>query len=62
MIDLNEVWRPPIRYDLEEIRERLCAAAAEWLPQLFPQARLSLDRKTLRCADLSGCPCSAWPE
>lgn len=56
MIDLNEVWRPPVRYDLEEIRERLGATAAEWLPQLFPQARLSPDRKTLRCADLSGRP------
>jgi putative DNA primase/helicase len=55
-IDLNEVWRPPVRYDLAEIRERLCATAAEWLPQLFPQARLSPDRKTLRCADLSGRP------
>jgi putative DNA primase/helicase len=56
MIDLNEVWRPPVRYDLAEIRERLCATAAEWLPQLFPHARLSPDRKTLRCADLSGRP------
>jgi predicted P-loop ATPase len=54
MIDLNEVWRPPVRYDLEEIRERLCATAADWLPQLFPHARMSADRKTLRCADLSG--------
>jgi hypothetical protein len=56
MIDLNEVWRPPARYDLREIRERLCATAAEWLPPLFPHARLSADRKTLRCADLSGRP------
>ena len=56
MIDLNEVWQPPRRYDLNEIRERLCATAAEWLPPLFPQARLSTDRKTLRCADLSGRP------
>jgi putative DNA primase/helicase len=54
MIDLNEVWRPPIRYDLDEIRERLCATAADWLPPLFPQARISGDRKILRCADLSG--------
>jgi putative DNA primase/helicase len=54
MIDLNEVWRPPVRYDLEEIRERLCATAAEWLPQMFPHARMSADGKTLRCADLSG--------
>ena len=56
MIDLNEVWQPPLRYDLNEIRERLCATAAEWLPPLFGQARLSTDRKTLRCADLSGRP------
>lgn len=56
MIDLNEVWRPPARYDLAEIRERLCATAAEWLPPLFPHARMSADRKILRCADLSGRP------
>src|SRR5581483_3142163 len=56
MIDLNEVWRPPVRYDLGEIRERLSATAAEWLPPLFPHARMSPDRKTLRCADLSGRP------
>src|SRR6185503_1548650 len=54
MIDLNEVWRPPVRYDLEAIRERLCATAADWLPALFPHARMSADRKALRCADLSG--------
>jgi putative DNA primase/helicase len=56
MIDLNEVWQPPVRYDLGEVRERLSATAAEWLPSLFSQARLSADRKTLRCADLSGRP------
>src|SRR5689334_18127511 len=56
MIVLNEVWQPPVRYDLDEVRERLCATAAEWLPSLFPQARLSGDRKTLRCADLTGRP------
>lgn len=56
MIDLNEVWRPPARYDLAEIRERLSATAAEWLPPLFPHARMSADGKTLRCADLSGRP------
>lgn len=32
----------------------LCATAPDWLPPLFPQARLSFDRRTLRCADLSG--------
>jgi predicted P-loop ATPase len=54
MIDLNEVWRPPVRLDLDAIRERLCATAADWLPTLFPHARMSADRKVLRCADLSG--------
>jgi putative DNA primase/helicase len=56
VIDLNEVWQPPPRYDLAEVRARLAATARDWLPQLFPQARLSADRKTLRCADLSGRP------
>lgn len=56
VIDLNDVWQPPPRYDTRELRERLAAAAADWLPSLFPSARLSLDRKTLRCADLSGRP------
>jgi putative DNA primase/helicase len=54
MIDLNEVWQPPARYDLNAIRERLCATAADWLPAYFPHALMSADRKTLRCADLSG--------
>lgn len=56
VIDLNDVWQPPPRYDARELRERLAATAAEWLPSLFPAARMSLDRKTLRCADLSGRP------
>ena len=38
------------------MRERLAATARDWLPQLFPHARLSPDQKTLRCADLSGRP------
>src|SRR4051794_28893531 len=46
--------RPPV-WTLA-IREQLGATAAEWLPQLFPHARLSPDHKTLRCADLSGRP------
>src|SRR4051794_2544474 len=46
--------RPPV-WTLA-IREQLGATAADWLPELFPQARLSPDRKTLRCADLSGRP------
>lgn len=56
MIDLNDVWQPPARIDLAEVRERLGATAADWLPELFPQARLSADRRTLRCADLAGRP------
>jgi predicted P-loop ATPase len=56
MIDLNDVWQPLPRLDLREVRERLCAIADEWLPELFSQAKLSVDRKTLRCADLSGRP------
>lgn len=54
MIDLNDVWQAPARHDLDEIRERLAATAADWLPGLFPHARWSQDRRTLRCADLSG--------
>ncbi|MCB1379848.1 MAG: toprim domain-containing protein [Alphaproteobacteria bacterium] len=56
MIDLNEVWHPPHCHDLREIKEQLCATAPDWLPPLFPQARLSFDRRTLRCADLTGRP------
>jgi predicted P-loop ATPase len=56
VIDLNDVWQPPARLDLDAIREQLSATAADWLPGLFPQARLSVDRKALRCADLSGRP------
>ena len=56
MIDLNDVWQPPVRFDLAAVREQLMATAPDWLPRLFPQARLSPDRKTLRCADLSGRP------
>ncbi len=26
-IDLNDVWQPPARYDLDEVRERLAATA-----------------------------------
>ncbi len=56
MIDLNDVWQPPVRFDLAAVRDRLAATAADWLPTLFPDARASPDRKTLRCADLSGRP------
>ncbi|MBI5121315.1 MAG: toprim domain-containing protein [Rhodospirillales bacterium] len=56
MIDLNDVWQPPARFDLPEIRSRLAATAPNWLPGLFVHGRLSPDRKSLRCADLSGRP------
>jgi putative DNA primase/helicase len=56
MIDLNDVRRPLPLYDLDAIRERLAATAADWLPALFPNARRSADGQTLRCADLSGRP------
>ncbi|MBN9023006.1 MAG: toprim domain-containing protein, partial [Rhizobiales bacterium] len=56
MIDLNDAWQPPVRFDLAAVRDRLSATAADWLPALFPEARSSPDRKTLRCADLSGRP------
>ena len=56
MIDLNDVWQAQSRFDLPKIRARLAATAHDWLPSLFPQARLSPDRKILRCADLSGRP------
>lgn len=56
MIDLNDVWSPPARVDLAAVKAQLAATAAGWLPELFPQARLAPDRRTLRCADLSGRP------
>ena len=54
MIDLNDVWSPPPRVDLAAVKAQLAATSAGWLPDLFPQARLAPDRRTLRCADLSG--------
>jgi len=54
MIDLNDVWAPPARHDLSAIKARLADAARDWLPSLFPEARLTHDRRALRCADLSG--------
>ncbi len=56
MIDLNDVWQPPARFDLGDIRERLVATAFDWLPGLFPHGRLAQDKRTLRCADLAGRP------
>jgi len=56
MIDLNDVCSPPARHDLAAIKARLADTARDWLPQLFPEARLTPDRRALRCADLSGRP------
>lgn len=56
MIDLNEVWAPSARHDLTAIKARLVETARDWLPPLFPEARLTHDRRALRCADLSGRP------
>jgi hypothetical protein len=54
-IDLNDAGPVlPVRHDLAEVRRRLADTARDWLPALFPQAVRSPDRKTLRCADLSG--------
>jgi predicted P-loop ATPase len=54
MIDLNEIEVTPSRFDLDEIRERLADTAYSWVPALFPNGWITPDRKTLRCADLSG--------
>ena len=49
MIDLNDVWSPPPRVDLAAVKAQLAATAADWLPALFPQARL-VARPAGRCA------------
>ena len=54
MIDLNDAGLAPPRHDLAEVRRRLADTARDWLPALFPLAVRAPDRKTLRCADLSG--------
>jgi predicted P-loop ATPase len=56
MIDLNEVATPKARHDLAAMKDRLAATAGDWLPGIFPEARLARDRRSLRCADLSGRP------
>ncbi|MBF0326902.1 MAG: toprim domain-containing protein [Alphaproteobacteria bacterium] len=43
-------------FDLDEIRERLADTARDWLPSLFPNAKMQPDRKSLRCANLRGDP------
>lgn len=54
MIDLNDVFFAPPRHDLGAIKARLADTARDWLPSLFPEARLTYDKRALRCADLSG--------
>ena len=55
MIDLNDVWRPPAQFDLPEIRRRLAATAPGLAAGAVSAMRgMAADRKTLRCADLSG--------
>ncbi|MFN3578351.1 MAG: toprim domain-containing protein, partial [Tabrizicola sp.] len=44
------------RHDLAAVKDRLAATAGDWLPGIFPEARLARDRRSLRCADLSGRP------
>ncbi|MFN7001523.1 MAG: P-loop ATPase, partial [Elioraea tepidiphila] len=56
MIDLNDVATPKARHDLAAVKDRLAATAGDWLPGIFPEARLARDRRSLRCADLSGRP------
>jgi len=54
MIDLNDVFIPAARHDLSAIKARLADTARDWLPSLFPEAQLTHDKRSLRCADLSG--------
>ncbi|MCE8537933.1 toprim domain-containing protein [Ruegeria pomeroyi] len=54
MIDLNDVFVPAARHDLNAIKARLTATARDWLPPLFPEAQLTHDKRAMRCADLSG--------
>lgn len=54
MIDLNDVFVPAARHDLNAIKARLAATARDWLPPLFPEAKLTPDKRAMRCADLSG--------
>lgn len=56
MIDLNDIAVPKSRYDLAAVKDRLTATAGDWLPNIFPEARFARDRRSLRCADLSGRP------
>jgi predicted P-loop ATPase len=49
MIDLNDYGEEPSRFDLDEIRERLAATAANWLPSLFPATVMQRDRRSMKC-------------
>jgi putative DNA primase/helicase len=55
MIDLNDVGElASPDFDLDEIRNRLRSQAAQIYPGLFPNALMSRDKRSMRCADLSG--------
>ena len=71
MFDLNTCQPPPPgailghwfpssdddgAFDLDEIRDRLAACPRDWLPGLFPNAKMQPDGKSLRCANLRGDP------
>ena len=56
MIDLNDIAVTKSRYDLATVKDRLASTAGDWLPNIFPDARFARDRRSLRCADLSGRP------
>ena len=47
MIDLNDVATPKARHDLAAVKDRLAATAGDWLPGIFPEARLARDRRRL---------------
>src|ERR1051326_3729166 len=40
--------------DLDELSDRLAACASQWVPELFPQGRISKDRTELRLANIRG--------
>ena len=44
MIDLNDVGTPKARHDLAAVKDRLAATAGDWLPGIFPEARIARDR------------------
>jgi putative DNA primase/helicase len=54
MLDLNDARASASRYDLRDIDQRLRASAANWLPSLYSNAVMEHDRRSMRCADLTG--------